>query len=149
MIRLATRTDFADIIVLLQDYFLESSYGHHVMESVDQQYATRLLFQVSQQGRIWLSHDDDKLTGILAVSREANTWFPKKIAIKEFIWFVKKEYRSTSAGGRLFVAYEQWAQQELNMGRAHAYFMTEMSTTKPIDLERRGFRLAERLYIKD
>jgi len=148
-IRTATRTDFRSIIELLAGYFAESTYGLHVNEQVDADYATRILFQVQHQGQIWLAYSDAELVGVLAVVREPNIWFPRKIALKEMVWYVKKSARGTSAGGRLFLAYEHWAQEQLSNGLADAYFMTEMSTTSPIDLERRGFRLAERLYIKD
>jgi N-acetylglutamate synthase-like GNAT family acetyltransferase len=148
-IRTATRSDLRSIIDLLAGYFAESTYGLHVNEQVDADHATRLLFQVLHQGRIWLAYDDAELVGVLAVVREPNVWFPKKIALKEVAWYVTKAARTTSAGGRLFLAYEQWAQEQLSNGMVDAYFMTEMSTTSPIDFERRGFRLAERLYIKD
>lgn len=148
-IRTATRTDFNSIIELLTGYFAESTYGLHVNERVDAQYATRLLFQVKNQGEIWLAYSDSELVGVMAAVREPNVWFPKKIALKEMVWYVRKSARGTTAGGRLYLAYEHWAQAQLSNGTVEAYFMTEMSTTSPIDLERRGFRLAERLYIKD
>jgi len=148
-IRQATRSDFARIIELLDHYFDESAYGLHVSESPDPQHASRILFQVIHQGVIWLAEDDEKLAGILAVVREPNVWFPAKISLREMMWYVHPDYRMGTTSGRLLREYTTWAENELNSGRIEAYFMTTMATTTNIDLKKRGFRLAENLYIKD
>ena len=148
-IRTATRSDFSKIIELLDHYFAESAYGLHVNESPDPQHASRILFQVIHQGVIWLAEDDEKLAGILAVVREPNVWFPAKISLREMMWYVHPDYRMGTTSGRLLREYTTWAENELNSGRIEAYFMTTMATTTNIDLKKRGFRLAENLYIKD
>lgn len=148
-IRCATRSDFSRIIELLDHYFNESIYGLHINETVDPQHASKILFQVIHQGIIWLAEEEDKLIGMLAVVREPNVWFPDKISLRELMWYVHPDYRMTTAAGRLFREYTQCAEVELNNGRIEAYFMTAMSTTTNIDLKKRGFRLAENLYIKD
>lgn len=148
-IRTATRSDFAGIIELLDHYFAESAYGFHVSESVDPEHASKILFQVLHQGVVWLAEDDDRLVGLLAVVREPNIWFPAKISLRELMWYVHPDYRMTTAAGRLFLEYTRWAETELNSGRIEAYFMTAMATTTNIDLKKRGFRLAENLYVKD
>ena len=148
-IRLATRTDFSDIIELLSGYFDESVYGSHVKELPDPQRCSQILFQLMHQGRIWLAYRDCELLGVLAVIREPNLWFPNKISLREVIWYVKPEARQGQAAGRLFLSYKLWAEQLLELGQIEAYFMTEMATTDSLNLQRRGFRLAENLYIKD
>lgn len=151
MIRItqADRSNWDQIIGLLAGYFGESTYGAHVTHAVDSAHARRILHQVQHLGHIWLAWSDSELIGAIAGVREPNVWFPNKIAIREMFWYVQRGHRHTTAGARLFRAYQAWAEQELNTGAAEAYFISNMSTTSPIDFERRGFRIAEQLYIKD
>lgn len=148
-VRLADRSDFAGIIQLMQGYFLESTYGSHVDLEVDEAHASKIMFAALHAGYIWIATDELQVVGVLAVVREPNIWFPSKMSLRELFWYVAKEYRTSMAPGRLFVAYRTLAQDQLNKGNIQAYFMTEMATTPGLNLESRGFRLAERLYIKD
>jgi hypothetical protein len=100
-------------------------------------------------GYIWLYEDNNNIVGALAAIREPNVWFPEKISMREMFWYVKPEYRHTVGAARLFVAYDRMGQELLNSNNIDGYFMSEMSTTSNLNLESRGFRLAERLYIKD
>jgi len=58
-------------------------------------------------------------------------------------------HRKSQIGGRLFVHYCHRAEELLKQGKIQGYFTTQMTTTKAIDLERRGFKLMERTYLKD
>ncbi len=149
MIRLATRFDFPSICRLLEDYFKEGTYGQHIDYGFDRDRAAKILFTVTHQGYIWLYEVDNQVVGVLAAVREPNIWFPQKISMREMFWYVKPEYRHRVGAAKLFVAYERQAQELLNNNSIDGYFMTEMSTTSNLNLESRGFRLAERLYIKD
>jgi len=149
MIRQAQRPDFAAICDLLEDYFREGAYGDHIDYGFDRARAAKILFNVTHMGYIWLYEADNKVVGVLAAIREPNIWFPQKISMREMFWYVKPEYRHRVGAAKLFVAYERQAQELLNNNSIDGYFMTEMSTTSNLNLESRGFRLAERLYIKD
>jgi hypothetical protein len=148
-IRLADRTDYIAICDLLEEYFMEGTYGNYIDEPLDRQRAHKILFQLQHQGFIWLYSVDDAIVGMLAAVREPNVWFPKKIALREMFWYVLPEHRHTVGAARLFVAYQRQAEELLNSNSIDAYFMTEMATTAKLNLESRGFRLAERLYVKD
>ena len=149
MIRYAQRTDFSAICDLLEEYFSEGSYGIHINHPFDRQRATKILFNVIHMGYIWIYEVDGKIAGVLAAVKEPNIWFPHKISMREMFWFVKPEHRTSVGAAKLFVAYNRKGQELLNNNSISGYFMTEMSTTSDLNLESRGFRLAERLYIKD
>lgn len=148
-IRTASRFDFAGIELLLKDYFLESSYGNHIDLEIDSEHVNKILFTVMHAGKIWIAENLNEIVGILAVIREPNIWYPTKLTIKEFIWYVKPSARESMAAGRLFLTYTKWAEEQKQAGKVEAYFMSDMTTTRGINLEKRGFRLVERLYIKD
>jgi N-acetylglutamate synthase-like GNAT family acetyltransferase len=149
MIRQAQRPDFAAICDLLEDYFKEGTYGQHIDYGFDRARAAKILYNVTHMGYIWLYEADNRIVGALAAVREPNIWFPQKISMSEMFSYVKPEYRHRVGAAKLFVAYERQAQELLNNNSIDGYFMTEMSTTSNLNLESRGFRLAERLYIKD
>jgi hypothetical protein len=62
---------------------------------------------------------------------------------------VREQYRTSVLAGRLFITFCNVAQRLLETDNIVGYFTTRMSTTADYDLERRGFRLTEKLYFKD
>jgi hypothetical protein len=62
---------------------------------------------------------------------------------------VRESHRGTTGAGRLFVEFCKTGEDLLNSGEIQGYFTTRMTTTTDYDLERRGFRLTEKLYLKD
>jgi hypothetical protein len=49
----------------------------------------------------------------------------------------------------LFKTYCQQGEKLLEENKIEGYFTTRMTTTDEIDLERRGFRLTEKTYLKE
>lgn len=148
MIRLATRSDLNSVTKLLLEFVQTSSYSSHA-ESIDPEHIQRLAFTVLHQGYIWLYFADQEPMGLLVAIKEANVWVPTKFSLRELVWYVRPEHRGTVGAGRLFVKFCQTGDELLNTGAIQGYFTTRMSTTTDYDLESRGFRLTEKLYIKD
>lgn len=148
MIRLATRSDLKAVTELLLEFLKSSSYSDHA-DAVDPEHIQRLAFTALHQGYIWLYFVDQLPVGLLVAVKEANTWVPTKFSLRELVWYVKPEHRSGVGAGRLFVKFCQTGDDLLNTGRIQGYFTTRMATTTDYDLESRGFRLTEKLYIKD
>ena len=148
MIRLATRADLNNVTDLLLEFLTETSYSNHCAEP-DAEYLKRLVFSVLHQGYIWILFDADKPQGILVSIKEASIWMPNKISLRELVWYVRPEYRGTVSAGRMFVKFCEQGDKLLESGDISGYFTTRMSTTADYDLERRGFRQTEKLYIKE
>lgn len=148
MIRLATRADIDTVADLLLEFLSETSYNEHCAEP-DREHIKRLVFSILHQGYIWLLISDNQPEGILIAVKEASVWMPDKISLRELVWYVKPELRGTVNAGRLFVKFCQTADLLLNTNKIQGYFTTRMSTTRDYDLESRGFRLTEKLYLKD
>jgi hypothetical protein len=148
MIRSATRSDLNSMVELLLEFLQTSSYSDHA-EAVDPEHIRRLAFAVLNQGHTWLYLVNDKPVGLLVSIKEANPWVPTRFSLRELVWYVQPEHRSNAGAGKLFVKFCQTGDHLLNTGAIQGYFTTRMGTTADYDLERRGFRLTEKLYIKD
>jgi hypothetical protein len=148
MIRLATRSDLNLVTDLLTEFLLETSYNKHT-DVIDEAHIKKLVFSVLQHGYIWLYFNGEVAVGLLVAVKEQNVWMPTKTSLRELVWFVREEYRGTVGAGRLFIVFCQQAEQLLNNGSIQGYFTTRMTTTQDYDLESRGFRLTEKLYLKD
>ena len=148
MIRLATRSDLTLVTDLLVEFLLETSYDKHT-DVIDHDHIKKLVFSMLQHGYIWLYFNGLVAVGLLVAVKEQNVWMPSKTSLRELVWFVRQEYRGTVGAGRLFIEFCQRAEQLLNNNDIQGYFTTRMTTTQDYDLESRGFRLTEKLYLKD
>jgi hypothetical protein len=148
MIRLATRSDINLVTDLLVEFLTETSYDNHT-DKIDLTHIKKLVFSVLQHGYIWIYFNGEVAVGLLVAVKEQNVWMPNKTSLRELVWFVRQEYRGTVGAGRLFIEFCQQAEKLLNNGSIQGYFTTRMTTTKDYDLESRGFRLTEKLYLKD
>ena len=148
MIRRGTRSDMRAIAQLIADEIMESTYNKHV-DTVDLEHIQKLVYSVLQVGYVWVYEVEGKLVGMLAAIKEANVWVPDRITLKEAAWFVKPEHRGSVGAGKLFIKFCQEGDRLLANGEIVGYFTTRMSSTQDYDLESRGFRQVEKLYIKD
>jgi hypothetical protein len=148
MIRSATRSDLNTVTLLLVEFLSSTSYNTHT-DSVDREHIKRLAYTILYSGYTWLYYDKDTAVGLLIAVKESNMWMPSKTSLRELVWYVRESHRGTTGAGRLFVEFCQQGQSLLNSGEIQGYFTTRMTTTTDYDLERRGFRLTEKLYIKD
>lgn len=148
MIRLADRGDMVSIANLIADEIRESTYSHHV-DDVDIKHIRQLVLAVLHVGYIWIYETDGAIVGMLAATKEPNVWVPKRVVLKEAAWFVKPKYRGSVGAGKLFVRFCQTGESLLDRGEISGYFTTRMTSTADYDLESRGFRLVEKLYLRD
>jgi len=149
MIRLAEHKDTKIILDLLVDFLQNTSYQQASAASTDREHLCKLIWLCQQQGYIWLAFKNQQPVGLLMSVRNPNMWNPKIIELKELVWYVVAEHRNSTLGGRLFAEFCQQAEQLKQQGLIDVYFTTHMTTTAPINLERRGFRLTETTYIKE
>lgn len=148
MIRTATRSDLLTITELIVEFLQTTSYGAHV-EDVDIEHIMKVAYVALQQGHVWLYIHDHVPVGLLVSVLERNTWLPNKITLRELVWYVREEFRRSIGAGRLFKVFCERGDQLLAQDRIAGYFTTRMTTTDNYDLERRGFKMTESLYLKD
>jgi hypothetical protein len=148
MIRLATRADLNRVADLITEFLQESSYAKYTND-VDREHIKRLIYAVQRSGYIWILFNGEIATGLLIAVKEQNIWMPDKVSLRELVWYVKEEYRKTLGAGRLFIKFCEQGDELMSSGEIDGYFTTRMRSTEDYDLEKRGFRLMESLYLKD
>ena len=148
MIRVASRTDLAALTGLVIEFLRDTAYTNHIL-TPDIEHIKRLLYALVQVGTVWIYEVDGKACGLLAAVREPNLWQPNKISMRELVWYVKPEHRGTVSAGKLFFKYTQACEAMMKEGLIDGYFTARMPTTADVDLEARGFRLVEKLYLRD
>lgn len=148
MIRLATRADLNIVVDMLVEFLQATSYNKHT-DVIDKQHLSKIVFSVLHNGYIWLLFNGEVCVGMLIAVREQNIWMPNKTSLREMVWYVRQEYRKTIGAGRLFIKFCEQGEQLMREKKIDGFFTTRMSSTQDYDLESRGFRLTEKLYLKD
>jgi hypothetical protein len=148
MIRLATRADLNIVTDLIVEFLTQTAYNKHT-EVIDRQHLAKIAFSVLHSGYIWLYFNGEVAVGLLIAVKEQNMWMPNKASLREMVWYVREEYRKTIGAGRLFIKFCEQGEQLMLEKKIDGYLTTRMSSTQDYDLESRGFRLTEKLYLKD
>lgn len=148
MIRLASRSDLNSVTDLLVEFLLQTSYNKHT-DIIDNNHLKQVVFAVLQHGYVWLLFNGEVPVGVLIAVKEQNIWMPNKTSLREMVWYVREEYRKTVGAGRLFIKFCEQGDKLIEEKKIDGYFTTRMTSTTDYDLESRGFRLCEKLYLKD
>lgn len=147
--RCSTTLDVSDAIKLLQEFLKETAYSQSLEIIGNREHLGKMIYSTMSNGYIWLAYVDDKPVGLLMAPVETNQWVPKYKQLRELVWFVSPEHRRSTIGGRLFKEYCNMGEQLLEQNKIEGYFTTRMATTDEVNLERRGFRLTEKTYLKE
>lgn len=151
MIRLATRFDIDAIADMFVDFAKTSAYAHLVPDTIDDsdiEHIKHVIFACTHAGFVLVAEVNGEIVGFLIAIRQPNMWHPKSVTLQENVWYVKPEHRKTSIGGKLWLEYCRRAEKMMAAGEINRYTTTRMTTTADIDLEKRGFKQTEKLYIK-
>lgn len=148
MIRLATRSDLETIHALVLEFLTDTAYNQHTGD-IDHVHIKKLCYAVIETGKVWLYEHKGVAVGLLIAILEQNLWMPTKVSLRELVWYVREEYRRTPAGGRLFIEFCRHGEELLLNKQIDGYFTTRMNSTASYDLEKRGFREVERLFLRD
>jgi hypothetical protein len=144
-----TLMDARHVIKMMQQFLNETSYNQAAEASKDVEHLGRLAFTFINSGYVWLAFDGEEPVGLLAAIMEPNMWNPKIRQMRELIWYVVPEKRTSTIGGRLFKQYCLKGEELKSQGKINVYFTSMMSSTQSCDLESRGFRCTEKTYIKE
>jgi hypothetical protein len=150
MIRLGTHKDALSITELVIKFLTEdNAYTSHTTQP-DREHIYSMITKLLHIGYVWVYETDQRVVGVLIAVKEPNLWYPDKVFLKEMIYYVEVDYRTTLAGGKLFVAYMKEGARLLKENNVVGYTATSMeTTTKDYNLEKRGFTPKETLYMKE
>ena len=107
----------------------------------------QLIFQMLS-GRGFILIDDDH-RGMIAAIITQNVWCPKVLELRELAWWVMPEHRNKSIGGKLWIKFDELAQDMLNNKRVDFVCTTVMANSPLIDYTKRGYKLLEATFFRD
>ena len=148
MIRQATRHDLPALVWMMKEYAKEAPVpvlAH--LDNHDADYVGQLIFQLLN-GRGFILIDDD-YRGMIAAIVVNNIWCPKILELKELAWWVMPEHRGKSLGGRLWVKFDELAQNMLKEKRVSFVCTTVMANSPLIDYTKRGYKPLEATFFRD
>jgi hypothetical protein len=145
MIRKATKQDIAILIDLMKQYANEAPIN--VLQNIqDPTYVGNLLLSlIAGRGFIFI---DDKYKGFIAAIVTNNIWCPKVLELRELAWWVDSEHRNTSIGGKLWMKFNDQANEWLKSGRVQIVTVTSMSISPKFDYAKRGYNFLESTHYK-
>lgn len=148
MIRKATRHDIPVLVWMMSEYAKEAPVP--VLANPDNHNAAHvgeLIFQLLN-GRGFILIDDD-YRGMIAAIITSNVWCPRVMELRELAWWVMPEHRGKSIGGRLWVKFDEIAQDMLNSKRVDFVCTTVMANSPLIDYTKRGYKPLEATFFRD
>jgi len=147
IVRKIQRWDYDDIIDMLKDFARHIQVDYFQKDQYDYAQAKRILQRCEYTGESFVSEDNNSITGMILSMAVPELWFPKEYRLVELAWWVRPEYRMTSAGARLFAKYCEQADLKLKKRQITGYTVSKMSNSPKLDYARRGFRLIEQTYL--
>lgn len=139
MIRLATRYDIPQLLIYIEQYCYEAPIElvkdkkYH-----NKQYVEKLLFEmIVGRGFILIDNEFKGMIGALIIP---NVWFPDVLELHELFWWVKPEYRNGIVGGKLWLKFNEMAQELLDLGRVKLIHTSKMPSSPNINYEKYGYK---------
>jgi hypothetical protein len=146
--KIKSSEDISKAIVLLKEFIKETVYKDRE-EHLNEMHLGKMVHMIMHGHYAWLAEVDNEPVGLLLAVKEPNMWAPSQKQMRELVWYVKPEHRSGATAGRLFLEYCKTAESLLEEGAINGFFTSTQSTTQDINLERRGFKLVEKTFLKE
>lgn len=143
-IRSAVEEDVLDCLILFKQFHKESKLPYSWDAKKTQEAIIKSLPEDNYE--ILVAEKDNEVIGLLACLYGEPLFSSDRVA-NEIAWYVNKEHRTTSAGFRLFKAYENWA---LTNGADYVAMAYLEGITDLSDIyEKKGYLKSETNYIKE
>jgi len=148
-IRRLERSDYSEVRQLLRLFSQEAPVNSIRTQTYDNEHADQVLLRCEKGGISLVAEDKGQCQGCLISLCVPDLWQPRTLWLREIAWYVKQEYRGTSMGARLFMAYKKEAEKDLKAGRFAGYTMSKLSNSDDFDYEKRGMRFCEGTYLRE
>lgn len=113
----------------------------------DEVYITTVLTHIfAGRGVALLSSRDDVVTGMLIGFIDQSIWEPNIRVLKEMAYWVKPEYRGSSAGYRLINKYVELAEDMIASGKIQSCTISKMINSPDLDYGKFGFKKVEETW---
>lgn len=145
MIRDATKQDIPALIEMMKLYANEAPVKI-LQNTQEPEHVANLLFSLIVGRGFVLIENDYK--GFLAAIVVNNVWCQKVLELRELAWWVDSKHRNTSVGGKLWIKFDERANNWLKDNRVQLVTVTSMSSSPKLDYEKRGYNYLESTYYK-
>jgi len=136
MIRDANKFDRQDIVQIWTE-FRDSADFPELASAIKTENVGKVVDHiVAGAGRIFYAPQKGFLMSIITPS----IWDHEVFVLNELAWFVRKEYRNTSIGYRLFKGYIEYGKSLKASGKICYFTMTKLDVSADFDYSRYGFR---------
>ena len=143
-VRWAQPNDLDWIVAELKKF--SDFYGSHHALFGDQEYVTNTVTQLIKDHVFLIAQRGPELLGFIGGFLNPHFYNPKIRVLTGLVWWVPKEYRTTSAGADLLQAFSEW-------GKKCADWVTlsipNHSHLSQESLSRFGFRFQEKTYLME
>lgn len=108
----------------------------------------RTIVGILEHGRIWVAEIDGVVRGFIACIMQSAWFSPGTRIALEAAWWMDEDFRGRPEGVRLLLAFERWAKEEKADAVCMSDIVIEGNTAAASILERLGYAVSERTFIK-
>lgn len=137
-----------EVYDMLEQFTLENPHVQLPPELGNFRHVSLVLFHIQNSGVGYVSYNLKGLTGMILAQTINDVWIPEQKFLVELAWWVKPEYRGSSAGAKLLKAYSQKADQMLHQGDVVAASLSTLDTSPDLKLTKRGWKPTQQQYMR-
>lgn len=149
-VRLGTMNDMEDLVRMSILFHSESPFNNREADDEDVRgLVENLLSRTHQDAIVLVSVDGNRCVGMIA-GVATKCLFNKERFSSEVVWWVDKEFRSSTRGKDLVTAYQYWSE---HVAKCHMDVMTALADDREKVLgryyTRQGYYKMETAYLKE
>jgi hypothetical protein len=147
-IRKAQRYDIDIILDMMRDYSEYSPIAILKSKTNEEHVRTLLTHIIMGMGVIFLAERNDVTCGMLICIKQSNIWNSNIFQMSELAYWVKEEYRNTTAGYRLLTEYVRYCDSLKSNNDIEYFTISKMVNSPDLRYERYGFSKLEETWSK-
>lgn len=138
MIRQATRYDIPRLLEFVEAYaFANPIKALGQIQFHKPAHVEQLLFEIVMGRGFALI--DNQMRGALIAIKQSNIWCPDVKELHELLWWVDPENRNGTVGGRLWIKFDEIANQMINENHIQVVYSSISANGPLIDYTKRGY----------
>ena len=147
-VRKVLRKDFYNVQSLFKDFANAAPVEYYHDPDYNVNHINKRFDYIRLAGVFLVAEHKDKIVGFLMAAPVEDVWLQDRLTMRELAWWVDPEYRDRTAGGRLFIDYQNHCEQLLQAGCIVGYTMTMLEQSPNINLKKRGMDKIESIYMR-
>jgi N-acetylglutamate synthase-like GNAT family acetyltransferase len=143
-IRLATVQDVDWLFACCEEF--AAFYDSKISLAANPTYGKQFLAEVVEKHFVRIGVKDGVRAGFIAGLVAGHHFNPDIVQLTELLWWVPQAYRHTGVGMRLFEEFVKFGEDHCNW---ISFTLEDNSPIKDTFLLKRGFRMKEKVYIRE